>query len=703
MGGRLAAGGGSDIPGWGGVRQVLAWVAAALGVLACASSACGAGPVRLAAVEMAPYLGARIERQGYAAELVRRALERSGHAVEIRFYPPARALSLVESGQVDGMLPIAGDRPAGEALRLSAPFPGLNLGLLKRRKDAIPYPADADGRPAEVLRALAGHRIGVPRGVMMPAAFDAVGELRREYVANDLQNLDKLALGRIDLMMVDKYRASDLMVLHRPHLIGQLEFLDPALFSTPFHLGWSTRSPRHAELAAAFDQALRAMQASGEVDEILFGHGLRAGSRRDGRGTRLTIGTVNNPDMLVMKRLSAEFERANPGIVLDWRMIDETVLRTRLMTDLAIADGQFDIMTIGSYEAPLWGQRGWLEPIEGLPAGYDVDDLLPSVRASLTHDGKLYALPFYAESSMTYYRTDLFERAGVSMPARPSYDDIERLAAALDDPAGGVHGICLRGKIGWGENVAVIAPMVNTHGGRWFDKRWQPELDSPAWRRAVELYVRLLQRHGPADAGERGYRETLQLFADGHCAIWIDATVAAGYLFDPRLSAVAARVGHAPAPVGSVAIGEHWLWSWALAIPASSTRKAQARRFLEWATSKAYIERVGRREGWVAVPPGTRMSTYAKPEYRAAAPFAGFVLASIRDADVDLPGRHYRGIQVVSIPEFPAVGHAFAVEVNRVLSGQISVDQALHNAQIEIRRIMEAAGYYTGTGPADGG
>lgn len=654
-------------------------------------------PVRLAAVEMAPYLGADIERQGYAADLVKRAMARSGQAVEIRFYPPARALSLVESGQIDGMLFVGGSAASSAALRLSRPFPGVNLGLLKRRVDPIPYAKDADRRPAETLRSLAGYRIGAVRGLAVPAVFEAEAALRREYVANDLQNLDKLALGRIDLMLVDKYRASDLMVLHRPHLIGQLEFLNPPLFPSSFHIAWAVDTPRREALAKAFDSALQAMQADGQVSEILFSHGLRAGEMRNDATVRLTIGTVNNPDMLVMRRLSAEFERTHPGIELDWRVIDETVLRTRLMTDLAIADGQFDVMTIGSYETPIWGQRGWLEPLDNLPSAYGIDDLIPSVRASLTYQGRLYALPFYAESSMTYYRTDLFERAGLSMPKQPAYDDIERFARRLHDPAGGVYGLCLRGKPGWGENISVIAPMANTYGGRWFDASWRPELESAGWREAVTRYVSLLQQYGPPDAAERGYRESLLLFAEGRCAMWIDATVAAGYLFNPRVSSVASKVGYAAAPIGRVDVGESWLWSWALAIPASSSRKVQARKFIEWATSRSYVERVGRDEGWIAVPPGTRLSTYAQPAYLAVAPFARFVASSISEAQVDLPGRHYRGIQTVSIAEFPAVGYALAIEINRALTGRITVDQALRNAQVEVRRIMEAAGYYNET------
>ncbi len=71
----------------------------------------------------------------------------------------------------------------------------------------------------------------------------------------------------------------------------------------------------------------------------------------------LVIGTVSNGDMAVMQRMSVEFTKLHPEIKLEWRVLDENTLRTRLMSDLAISDGQFDVMTIGSCEAPIWGKR----------------------------------------------------------------------------------------------------------------------------------------------------------------------------------------------------------------------------------------------------------------------------------------------------------------------------------------------------------
>ncbi len=97
-------------------------------------------------------------------------------------------------------------------------------------------------------------------------------------------------------------------------------------------------------------------------------------------------------------------------------------------TDIATKAGQFDILTVGKYEVPIWAKQNWLLPMDNLPAEYAVDDLLKPVRDGLTFEGKLYGLPFYAESAMTYYRKDLFQKAGIAMPDAPTYEQIRGFA-----------------------------------------------------------------------------------------------------------------------------------------------------------------------------------------------------------------------------------------------------------------------------------
>uniref|UniRef100_UPI000AEE3D30 ABC transporter substrate-binding protein n=1 Tax=Marinobacterium profundum TaxID=1714300 RepID=UPI000AEE3D30 len=231
----------------------------------------------------------------------------------------------------------------------------------------------------------------------------------------------------------------------------------------------------------------------------------------------VTIGTVNNGDMIRMQELSTAFEETHPDIKLEWVVLEENVLRQRLTTDIATGGGQFDVMTIGMYEAPIWGKKGWLAPMGNLPAEYDVEDIFPSVRNGLSADGTLYALPFYSESSMTYYRTDLFEEAGLTMPDQPTWEQVRDFAKALHKPDQGQYGICLRGKAGWGENMALVSTMANAFGARWFDEQWKPEFDGQEWKNTVSFYVDLLGNYGPPGASSNGFNENLALVNSGKC------------------------------------------------------------------------------------------------------------------------------------------------------------------------------------------
>ncbi|SAK52599.1 periplasmic ABC transporter substrate-binding component [Caballeronia catudaia] len=410
----------------------------------------------------------------------------------------------------------------------------------------------------------------------------------------------------------------------------------------------------------------------------------------------ITIATLNNPDMIELKKLAPAFEKANPDIQLKWVILEENVLRQRATTDITTNSGQFDVITIGTYEAPQWGKRGWLSPMTGLPANYDLDDVVKTARDGLSYNGTLFALPFYVESSMTYYRKDLFQAAGLKMPDQPNYDQIKQFADKLTDKSKGQYGICLRGKAGWGENMAFVTTVVNTFGGEWFNEKWQAQLDTPEWKKAVGFYADLLKNDGPPGASSNGFNENLTLMSSGKCAMWIDATVAAGILYNKAQSQVSDKIGFAAAPIAVTPKGSHWLWSWSLAIPKTSKQQEAAKKFAAWATSKEYIEMVGKDEGWASVPPGTRKSTYARPEYKQAAPFGDFVLKAIETADPNdatLKKVPYSGVQFVGIPEFQSFGTVVGQSIAGVVAGQTSVDNALKAANAAADRAVKQAGY----------
>ncbi|MDB5983023.1 MAG: mannitol transporter substrate-binding protein [Pseudomonas sp.] len=409
----------------------------------------------------------------------------------------------------------------------------------------------------------------------------------------------------------------------------------------------------------------------------------------------VTIATVNNSDMIRMQRLSKTFEQEHPDIKLNWVVLEENVLRQRLTTDIATKGGQFDVLTIGMYEASLWGQKGWLQEMKDLPASYALDDVFPSVRDGLSVDGKLFALPFYAESSMTYYRTDLFKAAGLTMPERPTWTQIAEFADKLTDKTKEQYGICLRGKAGWGENMALISTVANAYGARWFDEQWKPQFDQPEWKNALNFYVETMKKSGPPGASSNGFNENLALFNSGKCAIWVDATVAGSFVTDKTQSKVSDNVGFTYAPHEVTDKGSAWLYSWALAIPSSAKNQADAKAFSQWATSKEYAALVAKTDGVANVPPGTRASTY-NDEYMKAAPFAKITLESLKAVTPKAPTLKpvpYVGIQLVTIPEFQAIGTSVGQQFSAALVGSTTVDAALASAQTSTERDMKRAGY----------
>ena len=411
----------------------------------------------------------------------------------------------------------------------------------------------------------------------------------------------------------------------------------------------------------------------------------------------LTIATVNNGDMIRMQGLTSDFTAKNPDIKVEWVTLEENVLRERVTTDIATNGGQYDIMTIGNYEVPIWAKQGWLLPLEKLGDKYDMDDLLPAIRGGLSSEGKLYAAPFYGESAMIMYRKDLFEKAGLKMPDSPTWEFTGDAARKITDRKADINGICLRGKAGWGENMAFISALNNSFGGRWFDENWKPQFDQSEWKSSLQFYVDLMKDAGPSGASSNGFNENLTLFQQGKCGMWIDATVAASFVSNPKDSTVADKVGYALFPThGELKNHGNWLWSWNLAIPKSSQKAEAAEKFISWATSKDYTALVASKEGWANVPPGTRTSLYKNADYEKAAAFAKPTLAAMDAADITKPTVKpvpYTGGQFVAIPEFQALGTTVGQLFSAVVAGQSSVDDALASAQSTATREMTRAGY----------
>ena len=422
------------------------------------------------------------------------------------------------------------------------------------------------------------------------------------------------------------------------------------------------------------------------------------GGGEEGGETTITVATVANPAMQDIEKLLPHFEEDNPDVQVKIVILPENELRDKVTQDIATQAGQYDVVTIGTYEVPIWAENEWLTNLDddASQGDYDVDDLLPPVRDALTFDGSLYAVPFYGESSFLMYRKDLFDAAGLTMPEKPTWQQVADFAATLHNPDQNMAGICLRGLPGWGEVLAPLNTVILTFGGRWYDEDWNAYLTDPKTKEAVQFYVDLVRNYGEPGAPTAGFSECLTALGQGTAAMWVDATVAAASLEDPATSTVAGKLAYVPAPTVETE-NSGWLWAWSLAMPETSEKKDAAWRFMSWATSKDYMELVGSELGWARVPPGTRTSTYEIPEYKeAAAAFAPQTLSAIEEVNVEQPGVHpqpWVGVQYIAIPEFQDLGTKVSQEISAAIAGQQTVDEALAKAQTYAEETAEEGGY----------
>ncbi|WP_037356336.1 ABC transporter substrate-binding protein [Amycolatopsis orientalis] len=413
-----------------------------------------------------------------------------------------------------------------------------------------------------------------------------------------------------------------------------------------------------------------------------------AGAGALGTGGRtLVVAIVSNPQMKDAISLEGEFEQANPGIKLKFVSLPENEARAKITASTATQGGEFDVVMISNYEAPQWAANGWLENLEPhmkATPGYDEADFIPSIRQSLSYQNQMYAVPFYGESSFVVYRKDLFQKAGLTMPAHPTWQQIADFAAKLDDKQAGVSGICLRGKPGWGESLAPFTTVANTFGAQWFDQGWNAKLTSPEFTQAANFYVNLLREHGEVGASSAGFTECGTKYAQGNAAMWYDATSMTGTTEDPKTSHVVGKNGYVAAPVEKTQ-ASGWLYTWALGIPKVGKNKDDAWKFMAWMTDKEYAKKVGETYGWNRVPPGTRKSTYEIPQYKEAAkayaqPTLDGIAAANQQKTMVNPVP-YPGIQFVGIPEFQDLGTRVSQQLSAAIAGQTSVADALAQSQ----------------------
>ena len=649
-----------------------------------------ASPVTLATSDLSPFSSQYDLSKGYVNEIISQVFDELNLPVEFEYFPHARAVMLAEKGSVNGVFPVHENERTTSEFYLSAAIPAGTSGYLIRSDFKGEFALTKDA--ASLLKRNELKGVGYLRGTRLPSviADDKYFSFYPGISASSL--LDLLDKKRIDVVFIDKYSVKEALVNERPNLIGKLVFIPKLEESNTFHLAFSKQFPESTHMLKRFDLALKKLMQNGFLTKTLEKYGVY--DKAIESENALIIGAPDINAIVHAKEFLEKYDSALSQLNIQWRIMDETVLRRRLLGDFSVNENSFDLVLIGNYGIPIWAKRDTLVPFNQHPADYDIDDIIPAAIQANRVDEQLYGLPFVAETTLTFFRKDLIENANLTMPTALTYRDLISLAESIHSPEKEVYGIGLRTRVGWGQNMALVSTMANTYGATWLDEKMHPQLNKKEWFDAVTTYVHLVRRFGPDNKDDLGWQENQRLFADGNLGFFVDASSLGGALFDERFSRVAPHIGVTYAPIGVQRKGAQWFWSWNFAVPKLSRYTEEAQQLAHWLTSKHFISEVKKARGEYAAPSGTRHSTYT-PAYQEALPYAIFEYQALKALTSDTTEQSMVGKQFVPIPEFTAIGYAVGAQINDVIAGKKTVKSALENAQNQTQIILERAGYFS--------
>lgn len=231
----------------------LLWLALLLG-----KGALAAPQVSLVSTDYPPYFSPTLPENGTVAAIARAAFEAASYTVTLEFRPWARLMAEVENGHFDGVVAVWYKAERESYIAYSNPVVNTNIGFYGRQD----LPIDVSD-----LSRLAGYTIGTVRGYANPPAFDAA-RLTTDEAVDDLTNLRKLSVGRLDLVLIDKALAAYLMKKDLPAAGAMVGWRDPPVLVMPLYVGFAKKRPGYEKRLADFNRGLAEIRRNGELERI---------------------------------------------------------------------------------------------------------------------------------------------------------------------------------------------------------------------------------------------------------------------------------------------------------------------------------------------------------------------------------------------------------------------------------------------------
>jgi len=411
------------------------------------------------------------------------------------------------------------------------------------------------------------------------------------------------------------------------------------------------------------------------------GHRAATAQTKPYAGTAIRFLAANHPWTEAIKPLLPEFE-ARTGIKIRLESYGEDQLTQKLTTEFTAGGSDIDaFMQRPLQEARQYVQNKWYTDLNPLvkdpartPADWSFADFQAGAVGTEMVKGQLTGIPIVVEHEVLYYRKDLLQGAGLSVPK--TLDELKAAGQKLSDKGKGKFGFVARGQRS--PAVTQFSSFLYSFGGDWFNQEThKATLDTPEAMAAFKFYGAMLREYGPPGVLNMSWPQAVAVFAQGNAGLYTDADSLFPNMLDPGKSQVADKTGVAVFPAGPKGSVMYSVTSWGLAMPASTKKKDAAWEFIKWATSKETTTKTQS----VGAVPGARGSVWDSAAGKAKFP-ADWVAA----AQASAKGRSYDRPLVVQ------VGKARDI-IGSVIIASIEgkdVESAAHQANKDFQALLDA-------------
>jgi multiple sugar transport system substrate-binding protein len=371
----------------------------------------------------------------------------------------------------------------------------------------------------------------------------------------------------------------------------------------------------------------------------------------------------------LLRRQLARFARAYPDLRVELRSTpDAADQRHQLYVQWLNAHvAEPDVLQLDVVWTPEFAAAGWILPIE--PASADASDFFPATLAAHRWEGRLHAVPWFVDVGMLYWRTDLL----AGPPAT-----LEELAAAASSARGGdvPYGFVWQGARYEGL-VTVFLEVLGAYGGKILDEAGRVAVADDPGVRALRFLTSAIHGAGFVPPDVLGWQEEQTRFAfqNGRAVFMRNWPYAYPLMDAPDESAVAGRFSVAPMPGAPGGAPTAALGGAALALNARSRHPDVARRLIEYLTRPEQM--LERAEVLGHYPP--RVSLYDDPRLAAALPIPPADAAAVLQRALPRP----------AVPVYSELSGILQLWLHRALSGQREPAEALAEAALEMRRLLE--------------